>query len=317
MSFIEDFKSRLFKINKETFEESSLALFDFQYRNNAVYRSYCDSLRRSPATVSESSSIPCLPIQFFKEQIISSSQRKVQAIFKSSGTTSVNRSQHHITDLDFYHSICKKTFEDRLVELQKIKLIALLPSYQEVGDSSLINMIDSFMKYTDPKSGYFPHGEIGDILKEEGPKILFGVSYALLDASDVQTSNLTVIETGGMKGRKKEITRNELHSVLKQKFQVNEIWSEYGMTELMSQAYGKNGIFKFPEWVRVYVREINDPFSYRKDNQTGGINIIDLANIDSCAFIETKDIGIMQKSDEFEILGRYDNSDIRGCNLLI
>ena len=318
MDFIDDFKSSLFHINEETFEDSSLALFDFQYHNNQIYKSYCDSIKKPARKVKEFNSIPFLPIEFFKSQSVRSSRKTIQNTFKSSGTTGATRSSHYVTDLDFYHEVCRKIFYDFFGKLENYTLIALLPSYLEQGNSSLISMVNNFMKYSEANSSFFLDREIHQKIESSNNIILFGVSYALLDLPKISTEKkLTVIETGGMKGRKKEITRMELHEVLREKFNVQVIWSEYGMTEIFSQAYGQNGVFKLPGWSSVKIREINDPFSYLVDGKSGGINLIDLANIESCAFIETKDIGIVQKNESFEVLGRFDNSDVRGCNLLV
>jgi len=317
VDFINDFKKRLFYINEETFQDSSLALFDFQYHQNGIYRIYCDSIKKTPSNVKDIYSIPFLPIEFFKNHEISSSKKSTEKIFKSSGTTSSNRSQHHIKDLSFYHAVSHKIFESNFGKLADYTILALLPSYKEQGQSSLISMVDHLMKFSQPGSGYFLEKEINSLIESTDQKILIGVSFALIDLEHTLSRNLTVIETGGMKGRKKEITRAELHERLKEKFKLDVIWSEYGMTELMSQAYGINGLLKFPNWASALIREVNDPFALLDEGKTGGINVIDLANIESCAFIETKDLGIVQKNKSFEVVGRFDNSDIRGCNLLV
>ena len=318
MSFVPNFKKNLFYINEETFEDSSLELFDFQYHENPIYQLYCKSLGRNPKNVKSIYDIPFLPIEFFKTHVVKSGNLPVSKVFKSSGTTGSSRSHHHITDIEFYHSLCKTIIEERLGALKDYILIALLPSYLEQGDSSLISMVDSFFTYTQPGSGYFLGEEMDEILKSREKKILIGVSYALSDLVIKEPAkNTIIIETGGMKGRRKEITREELHLLLHQNLSVKDIWSEYGMTELHSQAYGLSGQFGFPKWAKALVREINDPFTYEQPCKTGGINIIDLANVDSCAFIETKDLGRLGESKHFEVLGRFDNSEIRGCNLMV
>ena len=317
MNFIDQFKFKLFDINAENFEKCSLELFEFQYTQNKVYRQYCDAIKRTPKHISSLYEIPFLPIEFFKHFPITSSKRPTQKIFKSSGTTSTGRSEHHVKDVEFYLEVCKRIFEDSFGALEEFQVLGLLPSYLEQGDSSLICMVDHFIKESRSQSGYFLNQEIASNLRNSEKKVLFGVSYALLDLPETQSQNLVCIETGGMKGRKKEIIKAELHQHIKNNLHMDTVWSEYGMTELMSQAYGKDGILKFPSWAKVLIREINDPFSYLETNKAGGINIIDLANIESCSFISTKDIGIMQKEEYFEILGRFDNSDTRGCSLLI
>ncbi len=317
MNFIEDFKNNLFKINEGNFEIHALALYEFQYHHNAIYRQYCDSLHKSPSRVKLFQDIPFLPIEFFKKHRIVASNNPTEKIFKSSGTTQSARSEHLVKDLSFYHRLSKRAFQDVFGSLDELQIIALLPSYLEQGDSSLVSMVDGFIQDARPGSGYFLGQKITELLHSAENKILIGVTYALLDLQFVSSKSLTVIETGGMKGRKKEITRDDLHMQLKSKLGTEEIWSEYGMTELLSQAYGLNGKFKFPDWATVRIREINDPFAYPSPGKTGGINIVDLANVESCAFIETKDLGIMQKNGQFEVLGRFDNSDVRGCSLLI
>lgn len=318
MNFTEDFKQTLLRINEKTFIESSLAAFEYQYQMCDTYRTYCDYLKRNPKNVKNLHEIPFLPIEFFKNHAIKSGNWKETKVFKSSGTSETGRSLHYIKDLDHYHESAKYNFESHFGELSNYEIIALLPSYQEQGDSSLISMVDYFMKFSLPHSGYYLREELNQILKTPAKKILIGVSYALLDSvtMDFNPSNTIVMETGGMKGRRKEITRNELHNELKSGFGVKEIWSEYGMTELQSQAYGKSGHFRFPNWAKCLIRDINDPFTYLEPGKTGGINVIDLTNIDSCCFIETKDLG-KATGNEFEVLGRFDNSDIRGCNLMI
>jgi len=318
VSFTSKFKKRLFFINETNFNDSSLEVFDYQYHHNSVYNHFCNSLRKTPGTVRTIYEIPFLPIEFFRSHVILSVDRDVEKIFKSSGTTSHNRSAHHIPDLKFYHKAAKKTFEHVFGELSSKKIIALLPSYVEQGDSSLISMVDHFLNYAAPGSDYFLERTLSKSLKSNTENIIFGVSHALLNLEiSESTSNTIIIETGGMKGRAKEITRTELHQIIFQKTRINKIWSEYGMTELQSQAYGKNGLFRFPKWVKALIREVNDPFTYQEKSKSGGINVIDLANVETCSFIETKDLGKINEDGSFEVLGRLDNSDIRGCNLMV
>lgn len=316
MDFVENFQRQLFSINEDSFEDSSLAVFDFQYRTCEPYHQYCKSLGKNPTNVRSTHEIPFLPIDFFKQFEIKSGDWKTEKVYKSSGTTSTQRSTHHIADVSFYHTVCKKIFEQFFDALHEFQLLALLPSYQEQGDSSLISMVDSFITQTSEGSGYYLQKNINNMLTSDAKKILIGVSYALLDLPRSSSCNTTIIETGGMKGRRKEMIREELHEQIQKNLNPISIWSEYGMTELQSQAYGRNGEFQFPTWAKTLIREVNDPFTYLDGSKTGGINIIDLANVQSCAFIETKDLGRV-KNGFFEVLGRFDNSDIRGCNLLV
>lgn len=321
MQFAESFKETIFTINDQNFESYCLEVFNYQYSECSVYNQYCNYLKKNPNTVNKVYEIPFLPIEFFKNHAIKTGQWKEEKIFKSSGTTQTGRSQHHVRSLSFYHSVSKKIFEEYFGELASVELIALLPSYQEMGDSSLIDMIDFFISNSLPNSGYSLNNW-DDLIERLGSttkkKLLFGVSYALLDFAEkynLNLDNIQFIETGGMKGRRKELTRTELHQKLKNSFNASGIHSEYGMTELMSQAYGFDGDFKFPNWVKVLIRDINDPFVYQDRGKIGGINVVDLANIDTCSFIETKDLGKIHDKT-FEVLGRLDNSDIRGCNLM-
>ena len=318
MSFTSRFKKQLFSINDSNFNDRSLEVFDYQYHHNSIYHQFCDLLQKTPDTVNTIYEIPFLPIEFFRDHVILSVDTGVEKIFKSSGTTLYRRSTHYIPDLKFYHEIAKKTFEHVFGRLSDKKIIALLPSYVEQGDSSLISMVDHFLNDADPTSGYFTTKNIAKSLKSNAQNIIFGVSHALLNLEiNESTPNTTIIETGGMKGYSKEITRTELHRIISQKTGIDTIWSEYGMTELQSQAYGKGGLFRFPRWVKTLIREVNDPFTYQERSQSGGINVIDLANVETCSFIETKDLGKINEDGSFEVLGRIDNSDIRGCNLMV
>ena len=318
MNFAEDFKHTLFKINEETFTDRSLAAFKYQYSSNSIYHSYCQYLHKTPETVKNLEDIPFMPIEFFKNHAVKCGVWEEAKIFKSSGTTATGRSQHYIKDLDLYLKTAKNAFEAEFGRLSDLKIIAILPSYQSQGDSSLISMVDYFMKFSHLKSGYYLNEDLHSAFSDSDRKLVIGVSYALLDIAEsgMRAENSIIMETGGMKGRRKELTRNELHSYLKKGFGVKEVWSEYGMTELQSQAYGRNGQFRLPPWAKCLIRGINDPFTYQPNGKTGGINVIDLVNIDSCCFIETKDLGRVN-GPTFEVLGRFDNSDIRGCNLMI
>ena len=323
MSFVDSFKKSLLTIDSNSFPSACLEVFHYQFHECSIYHKYCNLIGKNPSNVKRVDQIPFLPIEFFKNHAIKSGKWAEEKTFKSSGTTGMTRSNHHIRELDFYHSVAKKHFEDEVIELTPdVSFLALLPSYQEQEDSSLIEMVDHFMGFSNKESGYFLQNEaqLSSNLKKSSNKVLIGVAFALLDLADKFNEesivNTIVIETGGMKGRKKEITRKELHDRLKEAFKIETVYSEYGMTELLSQAYGANGLFQFPKWAYVLIRDINDPFCYLDDGKTGGINVIDLANIDSCAFLETKDLG-KKENGTFEVLGRFDNSDVRGCNLMI
>lgn len=320
----EKFKAQLFSIDEKNFEENALAVFQYQWQHNPIYRSYCDHLHIDPKKVDFVGKIPFLPIEFFKSEKVISGDFIPEKTFKSSGTTSSSRSKHQVKQLSFYHHVAKVAFEKQYGDLAQWEILALLPSYLEQGDSSLVSMIDYFIRHSTESSRFllsdfqtFEHS-----IKQTTPhkRLIIGVSYALLDFGEQLTSEChadLIMETGGMKGRRKEITRKELHEQLCHYYNQAIIHSEYGMTELLSQAYGYDGRFTMPDWCKVLIREINDPFTYLDAGKTGGINVIDLANVDSCAFLETKDLGKMHDTTQFEVLGRFDNSDIRGCNLLV
>lgn len=321
MSSAKSFKKGIFHINERNFESHCINLFAFQYLHNSLYRKYCHLLAKNPDNVRAVSQIPFLPIEFFKNHVVKTGHWKEEKVFMSSGTTHAGKSKHFIRDLAFYQCVTRKCFENAYNSLSDMLILALLPSYLAQGDSSLIAMMDFFMREAMQGSNYYLNNlAVRNLLISSScHKLLIGVSYALLDLAEngrIEVKNTQVMETGGMKGRRKEITREELHGKLKVAFSTNVIHSEYGMTELMSQAYGTEGHFRFPKWAKVLIRDINDPFCYLKDHKTGGINIIDLANVDTCAFIETKDLG-RTSQDTFEVLGRFDNAEIRGCNLIM
>lgn len=318
-----NFHQNLISVKSASFESVALELFDYQYNENRIYHKYCNFLNKTPNTTKRLTDIPFLPIEFFKNHVIVSGEWVSEKVYKSSGTTSENRSKHFVKDDLHYLENCKLIFEQQYGSLTDFRLIALLPSYLDQGESSLISMIDYFMKFTKEGSCYAlkrPNEVIRLLEADTATKtILFGVTYALLDLADrVKTAlpSVWLFETGGMKGRRKEITRTELHSYLKQRLNPYSIHSEYGMTELSSQAYSNGAQFSFPHWCTILIRDTNDPFTYLENGKTGGINIIDLANIHSCAFIETNDLGKILSNSTFEVLGRFDNSDVRGCNLL-
>ncbi len=323
MSFSDSFKKDIYQIEEKEFEAAAVELFDYQWHENELYQSYCKFLSKNPTNVRRIADIPFLPISFFKSHEVKTGNWTPEKIFKSSGTGNTSRSRHLVKDLRFYLGNTTRAFETFYGNVNKYQIRALLPSYQEQGDSSLIAMVDHFMSQTSGSSYYLNRDEelVRDLRQNPSSTILIGVSYALLDLAEnykLDLNNSIIMETGGMKGRRKEMIRDELHGTLKPAFHVSEIHSEYGMCELFTQAYAlKRGLFKFPKWAKVLIRDINDPFVYLPVGRTGGVNIIDLANVDSCAFVETKDLGTVGDNDAFEILGRFDNSDIRGCNLLI
>lgn len=319
----------LFQIQtKAEFHSAALAVFEFQYQNNHVYQEFCNHLKRTPEQVRQLSDIPFLPIEFFKSKQLIASDKKPEVLFTSSGTTGSKTSTHYVTDIQLYEQSYLKAFEQFYGNISEYCVLALLPSYLEREGSSLIYMVDDLIKKSNNNDSGFYLNEI-EILKNKlvqldvsGNKVLLiGVSFALLDFAEkyqLNLKNTIVMETGGMKGRRKELIREELHTELKKGFGVQNIHSEYGMTELLSQAYSNgNGIFKTPPWMKVLTRDTENPLSIQASGKTGGINIIDLANLNSCAFIATQDLGKVYKDGSFEVLGRYDNSDIRGCNLMV
>ncbi len=315
--------------NSENFNDIALQIFRFQANNNVVYKSFIDYLNIVPENIHSIEKIPYLPVSFFKShEIICPENAYIEQIFLSSATTGTIQSKHLIHNLEIYTESFRKGFEHFYGKITDYCLLALLPSYQEREGSSLIFMIDDLIHQSGhPHSGYFLNDEARlidtlKLLRQKNQKtILIGVTYALLDLVEkhfIDFPALTVMETGGMKGRRKELVRAELHQILENGFNVSAIHSEYGMTELLSQAYslGK-GIFACPPWMRVSSRDINDPLSAVETGKTGGLNIVDLSNLHSCSFIATQDLGKVFSDGTFEVLGRFDNSDIRGCNLLV
>lgn len=319
----------IFNITTEQeFSNMALQIFKHQFKNNTVYRSFCDLLYKHPSDIKTINDIPFLPIQFFKTHQILSSDDGITEIFTSSGTTGQKTSKHFVTNLSLYEQSFRKGFNRLYGNIKDYVILALLPSYLERDGSSLIYMInDMIVNSNQPESGFYLHDldalkNVLVNLESQNKKILLiGVSFALLDfveTHQLELKNTIIMETGGMKGRRKELIREELHNRLKKGFGVNVIHSEYGMTELLSQAYSKgNNRFQTPAWMRVFTRETEDALSIQNYNKTGGINIIDLANINSCAFIATQDLGKVYNDNSFEVLGRFDNSDIRGCNLMV
>lgn len=313
--------------NRLEFEEIALKIFHYQAKEIPVYAQFIEHLGIDAKLIDSIYDIPFLPIEFFKTQNIIASKVEPVEIFSSSGTTGMQRSRHLISDLSWYEESFLNAFELFYGNVNDYIVLALLPSYLERDGSSLIYMCDKLIGLSeDHRSGFYLNEfeKIKSIIEEnEGEKkvILIGVTFALLDFAEhhpFDMKNCIIMETGGMKGKRKEILREEVHTILKQAFKVSNIHSEYGMTELLSQAYSSGqGIFKCPPWMKVLIRETHDPFSYQRYNRSGGINIIDLANIHSCSFISTQDLGKVLPDERFEVLGRFDNADIRGCNLLV
>jgi phenylacetate-coenzyme A ligase PaaK-like adenylate-forming protein len=327
------FKDKLFKINAQNFEAFALSLFQWQAVHNPIYHAYLAHLGKKPGQVHQLSEIPFLPIRFFKDQRVVTEDTENTAsdwtYFESSGTTGQQPSRHYVNDTAFYLQVCRSIFEQQYGQLQDFHIFALLPSYLERQHASLVAMTDYFIRESQsPLSGFYLQdyeqliGQLDTAKKSKRQILLLGVSFALLELAEHYQPDLqgvTVMETGGMKGRRKELVREELHQILQRGLNVSQIHSEYGMTELMSQAYAhKQGLFRCPPWMQVFIRDINDPFYMDRNLRYGGINIIDLANVHSCAFLETQDLGKYHSLENtFEVLGRFDNSDTRGCNLMV
>ena len=321
--------NRIFEItNSSQFNKLALEIFNFQYDNNTIYRNFCNYLGKSKSNVTTVKDIPYLPIEFFKSKKVITKNQKPQIVFESSGTTGQLVSKHYVSNLAIYVKSYLKTFEYFYGNIEDYCVLALLPSYMEREGSSLIYMVkDLIKKSRHPKSGFYLDNKVNllktliNLDQSAGKNILIGVSYALLDLSEdhsINLKNTIIMETGGMKGRRIELVRDELHRILKNSFGLDAIHSEYGMTELLSQAYSKaNGIFNCPPWMSVSIRETEDPLTTETFGKIGGINIIDLANIYSCSFIATQDLGRVYKDGSFEVLGRFDHSDVRGCNLMV
>jgi len=314
--------------NQSDFKTCALQVFRHQFKNNAIYRSFCDLLYIHSSDVKEVEEIPFLPIQFFKSHAVLSSTQAVKETFTSSGTTGSSVSKHMVTDLSWYTKSYTKGFEYFYGPIEEYTVLGLLPNYLERDGSSLIYMVDDFIKKSNkPSSGFYLNNltELSKTLialDKKGEKVLLiGVTFALLDLIERQQfklQNTIIMETGGMKGRRKEIIRNELHEILCAGFGVSKIHSEYGMTELLSQGYSSgDGVFDCPPWMKILARDTEDALTMVGTNKTGGLNVIDLANYNSCSFIATQDLGKVDNNGSFEVLGRFDHSDIRGCNLMV
>ncbi len=314
--------------SQKQFEKIALKVFRFQYEHNVVYREFCDLLKTEVTKVKSIEQIPFLPIQFFKSHSVVSTTDAVQETFSSSGTTGLMTSKHLVTDVSLYEESYRKGFSLFYGNIEDYVILALLPSYLEREGSSLIYMVRDLIELSqNTESGFYLHNQDDLVRKlirldQSGQNvILIGVTFALLDLVEKQNfklENTIIMETGGMKGRRKEMIREELHEQLSKGLGVNSIHSEYGMTELLSQAYSLgNGVFECPPWMQILIRETEDALTYVGSGKTGGINVIDLANINSCSFIATQDLGTKNPNSTFEVLGRFDNSDIRGCNLMV
>lgn len=312
----------------EEFEQMALETFRFQYQNVEVYRIYVDLLKVDVASVNCLEKIPFLPIQFFKSKPIIAQGYKPEIEFTSSGTTGTETSRHMVASTNLYRKSFTNGFQYFYGDEKNYCILALLPSYLERTGSSLVYMVDELVRRSGNPDGGFYLNQFDSLaaklqhFDESGQKcLLIGVSFALLDLAErhkLSLKNTIIMETGGMKGRRKEIVREELHGVLKQAFGVTSIHSEYGMTELLSQAYSKgDGVFTCPPWMRVLIREVQDPLTLAPPGATGGINVIDLANVYSCSFIQTQDLGRLNSDGSFEVLGRMDSAPVRGCNLLV
>jgi Acyl-protein synthetase, LuxE len=328
-----DLEQELFAASPDNFNRLALAVFRFQYDHNTLYRQYCDAVRADITGINSIEKIPFLPIQFFKTHRVTTSDFDAELVFESSGTTGSSNSRHFVKDGALYKKSFVETFQHFYGHPSSKCILGLLPSYLEKGHSSLVYMVNELINQSGQQlSGFYLydfeklHTTLlhNEILKQ--PTLLFGVTYALLDFAEkypVQLRNTVIIETGGMKGRREELTRQQVHEQLQSLLGVHLVHSEYGMTELLSQAYSKgDGIFHCPAWMKVLIREEDDPFAVtapaglHHTAKNGGINIIDLANLYSCSFIATEDMGRLYSNGSFEVLGRLDNSAIRGCSLL-
>jgi phenylacetate-coenzyme A ligase PaaK-like adenylate-forming protein len=321
-----DYDSIFSITSPEAFESKALETFRYQYANVSIYRNFCDAIKTDISAIKKVKDIPFLPIQFFTSEKVLVSGLEPQITFSSSGTTGSTPAKHFVADIELYRKSFLAGFRRYYGEPSEYAVLALLPSYLEREGSSLVYMADNFIEASEnPKSGFYLNdldklvATLTALEASQTKTLLLGVSFALLDLVEKHKftlQNTIVMETGGMKGRRKEMIREELHSILKKGLGLDNIHSEYGMTELLSQAYSKgDGVFSCPPWMKVLTRDPEDPFTYI-EGKTGGINVIDLANRYSCSFIATQDLGKIYSDGNFEILGRFDTSDIRGCNLM-
>jgi phenylacetate-coenzyme A ligase PaaK-like adenylate-forming protein len=330
MNLPEEIRQSVFYISgDDDFNDLAMKIFRFQYETNSVYRELSQLLRADPEKINNYLQVPFLPIGLFRDhKIISGDERRFEKVFTSSGTTGSVPSRHFIRDLKLYEESFTRSFQIFYGDPEKCRFLALLPGYMERQGSSLVYMLDHLIRKTERNgSGFFLHNidTLEKHLRENQPAsvqtILFGASYALIDFAErfpMNINGVTVMETGGMKGRRKEMIREELHETLCRNLNVEKVHSEYGMTELLSQAYSSGyGIFRAPPWMKIQIRDVNDPLQFLPCGQTGGINIIDLANLYSCSFIATQDLGKLHEDGSFEVLGRFDDSEVRGCNLMV
>lgn len=324
-----DSESILTITTNDEFNNACFSAFRYQYYANQVYKQFCNLLGVRVEDVLEVENIPFLPVELFRTHKIQCGKHQPKKIFTSSGTTAQTTSKHYVKDLSVYNKSLLRCFDMNYGPVTDYCILALLPSYLEREGSSLVYMVQHLMQ----QSGHADNGfylydhkklaeTIENLIEQQQKTLLIGVSFALLDFSEkhpiVLPDNFIVMETGGMKGRRREMVREELHEILGSRFQVPTIHSEYGMTELLSQAYSKSkGLFRTPPWMKILIRDLNDPFRYLPTRRTGAINIIDLANIHSCSFISTQDLGRINNDETFEVLGRFDHSDVRGCNLMV
>lgn len=329
MDTFKSFRDVLYKVNDKNFEDIALRVFRLQAKENAVYNQFLTQIGCAASEIFQLEDIPFLPISFFKTYPVKTGDWKADTVFTSSGTTGMIASRHEVPQLSFYLSNSENAFNYFFGPIEDYHILALLPSYLEREGSSLVAMVNYFISQSGSAySGFYlnNHSELIEQvlkLKKGQPKkvVLLGVSFALLELAEnysLDLSGCMIMETGGMKGRRREMIREELHHFLCDRLNVKSIYSEYGMTELMSQAYSSgDGKYVCPPWMKILIRDINDPFAYEPVGKVGAINIIDLANLYSCAFIETQDLGKKPQEGSFEVLGRMDNSDVRGCNLLV
>lgn len=310
------------------FDTLCMEVYRFQYLHNPVYRKWCTLVGRTPDKVHQAVHIPSMPIELYKDHLVSCLPEGAahELVFSSSGSTGSVPSKHYVAYAHLYETSFLKAFQHFYGAPQQWRVLALLPSYLERSDASLVYMVQRLIaESTHPDSGFFLNNldELSDLLRKPNqiPTLLIGVSFALLELAESfpqPLTGVTIMETGGMKGRRRELTREELHSTLKAAFGVSHIHSEYGMTELLSQAYAlRDGRFFTPPWMQLRLRDTNDPFAPAPTGRTGGINVVDLANLYSCSFIATGDLGRSHSDGSVEVLGRFDFSDMRGCNLMV
>jgi len=329
MPKIKYLENKIFKIQtRNDFNEVAIEIFHYQYENNIIYKQFVDFLNIQASSITNYLQIPYIPVEFFKNHKVISKEFNNGVIFTSSGTMGIQTSRHYVTDLSLYETSFINTFDLFFGSASNYVILALLPSYLERTGSSLVYMTDKLIKLSrNINSGFYLneykqlHTLLLKLKKQKQKVLLLGVTYALLDLAEqfpIDFPDLVLMETGGMKGKRKELIRNELHNKLKEAFGTTYVFSEYGMTELLSQAYSKGeGIFSTPPWMKILIRDVNDPLCILPYGKTGGINIIDFANLYSCSFIATQDLGKLYPNNKFEILGRFDSSDVRGCNLMV